>query len=85
MISKSVLIMGFGLAKAKSQQAESHLLYPLCTIIDTGPSKTWIMIMGFQRLGSWASKDYVPEHSKTKILRHQKLGSWAFIDKDPEH
>ena len=34
MISKSVLIMGFGLAKAKSQQAESHLLYPLCTIID---------------------------------------------------
>ena len=33
MISKSVLIMGFGLAKAKSQQAESHFLYPLCTII----------------------------------------------------
>ena len=25
--------MGFGFAKAKSQQAESHLLYPLCTII----------------------------------------------------
>ena len=35
MISKSVLIMGFGLAKAKSQQAESHLLYPLCTQLTT--------------------------------------------------
>ena len=29
--------MGFGLAKAKSQQAESHLLYPLCMIIATTP------------------------------------------------
>ena len=28
MISKSVLIMGFGLAKARSRQAEALSLYP---------------------------------------------------------
>ena len=33
MISKSVLIIPFGLAKAKSRQAESHMSYPVCTII----------------------------------------------------
>ena len=35
MISKSVLIIPFGLAKAKSRQAESHMSYPVCTIIGT--------------------------------------------------
>ena len=33
MISKSVLIIAFGLAKAESRQAESYILNPVCTII----------------------------------------------------
>ena len=40
MISKSVLIIPFGLAKAKSRQAESHMSYPVCTIIGTCQART---------------------------------------------
>ena len=40
MISKSVLVIAFGLAIAKSKQVESNIFYPLYTIIEPYASKS---------------------------------------------
>ena len=77
MFSKSVLIMGFGMAKAKSQQAESHLLYPLCTIIE--PNGLFILPIFQSSLApKWGEKSILCKKQKlSEILFYIFFGSFG--------